>query len=125
MEHIVEYSPHVTIAEDTEDLVYSHVCCNADIFPKSPLEKSIEQHIPSDPIEYVQKVSLIEYPFHDIIMEAYKETYDKISMVCGDTRPCSPHVDEGLESLLPCNIFETKLVLLRFSCQVEMFLQGI
>ena len=25
-------------------------------------------------------------------------------MVCGDTRPCSPHVDEGLESLLPCNI---------------------
>ena len=25
-------------------------------------------------------------------------------MVCGDTSPCSPHVDEGLESLLPCNI---------------------
>ena len=25
-------------------------------------------------------------------------------MVCDDTRPCSPHVDEGLESLLPCNI---------------------
>ena len=25
-------------------------------------------------------------------------------MVCGDNRPCSPHVDEGLESLLPCNI---------------------
>ena len=25
-------------------------------------------------------------------------------MVCGDTRPCSPHVDEGLESLLPGNI---------------------
>ena len=29
-------------------------------------------------------------------------------MVCHDTSPCSPHVDEGLESLLPCNIFETK-----------------
>ena len=29
-------------------------------------------------------------------------------MVCDDTRPCSPHVDEGLEILLPCNIFETK-----------------
>ena len=41
-------------------------------------------------------------------MEAYKETYDKISMVCDDTRPCSPHVDEGFESLLPCNIFEAK-----------------
>ena len=26
-------------------------------------------------------------------------------MVCEDTRPCSPHVDEGLEILLPCNIF--------------------
>ena len=46
----------------------------------------------------------IEYPLHDIIIEACKETYDKISMVCGDTRPCSPHVDEGLEILLPCNI---------------------
>ena len=103
------------------------------------LEEPIEKHIPSDPIEYVYKVSLIEDniedPFHDIIIEtienlecshdyftdndhifspylpqeqtiieAYKETYDKISMVCDDTRPCSPHVDEGLESLLPCNI---------------------
>ena len=29
-------------------------------------------------------------------------------MVCPDTRPCSPHVDEGFESLFPCNIFETK-----------------
>ena len=29
-------------------------------------------------------------------------------MVCDDTRPCSPHVDEGLESLFPCNIFEAK-----------------
>ena len=46
----------------------------------------------------------IEDPLHDIITEAYKETYDKITTVCGDTRPCSPHVDEGLESLLPCNI---------------------
>ena len=29
-------------------------------------------------------------------------------MVCDDTRPFSPHVDEGLESLFPCNIFEAK-----------------
>ena len=29
-------------------------------------------------------------------------------MVCDDTRPCSPHVDEGLESLFPCKVFETK-----------------
>ena len=105
MDQIVEDSPHVTIAENIEDLLYSQVCCNANTFPEIPLEKSIEQHIPSDPVEYVQKVSLIEDPFHDIITEAYKETYDKISMVCDDTRPCSPHVDEGLESLLPCNIF--------------------
>ena len=41
MEHIVEFSPHVTIAEDIEDLVYSQVCCNADTFPESPLEKSL------------------------------------------------------------------------------------
>ena len=59
MEHIVDYSPHVTIAENIEDLVYSQVCCNADTFPEIPLEKSTEQHIPSDPIEYVQKFSLI------------------------------------------------------------------
>ena len=26
MEHIVEDSPHATIAEDIEDLVYSQVC---------------------------------------------------------------------------------------------------
>ena len=47
-----------------------------DIYPESPLEKPTEQHIPSGPIEYVQKVSLIEdnieYPLHDIITEAYK-----------------------------------------------------
>ena len=79
MEHIVEDSPHVTIAKDIEYLVYSQVCRNADIFPQIPLEKSTGQHIPSDPIEYVQKVSLIEDPFHDIITESYKETYDKIS----------------------------------------------
>ena len=24
--------------------------------------------------------------------------------MCGDTRPCSPHVDEGLKCLLPCDI---------------------
>ena len=89
--------------------MYYQVCCNDYTFPESPLEKSTEQHIPSDSIEYVQKISLIEDkiedPLHDIIIEAYKETYDKISMVGGDTTPCSPHVDEGLESLLPCNIF--------------------
>ena len=28
--------------------------------------------------------------------------------MCDDTIPCSPHVNEGLESLLPCNIFEAK-----------------
>ena len=44
----------------------------------------------------------------ETITKAYKETYDKISMVCDDTRPCSPHVDEGLESLFLCNIFEDK-----------------
>ena len=108
MEHIIEDSPHVTIAEDIEDLVYSQVCCNANTFPVSPLEKSTEQHIPSDPIEHVQKVSLmednIEDPLHDIMTKAYKETYDNDNTVCGDTRPCSPHIDEGLESLFPCNI---------------------
>ena len=46
----------------------------------------------------------IEDPLHDIIIESYKEAYDKISTMCGEARPCSPHVDEGLESLLPCNI---------------------
>ena len=93
--------------ENIEDLRYSQVCCNADIIPEIPLEKPTEQQIPSDPIEHVQKVSSIEDniedSLHDIITEAYKETYDKISIVCSDTRTCSPHVDEGLESLLPCN----------------------
>ena len=55
MEHIIEYSPHVTIAENIEDLRHSQVCCNADIFREIPLEKLTEQHIPSGPIEYVQK----------------------------------------------------------------------
>ena len=55
MEHIVEYSPHVTISEDIEDLVYSQVCCNANTFLEIPIEESTEQHIPSDPIEYVEK----------------------------------------------------------------------
>ena len=77
IENIVEDSPHVTIDENIEDLRYSQVCCNADIFPESPLEEPTEQHILSDPIEYVQKVSLIEDsiedPFHDIITEAYKK----------------------------------------------------
>ena len=84
------------------------MCCNADIFPEIPLGKPSEQHIPSDPIEHVQNISLIEDniedPFHDIITGVYKETYDKITTMCGDNRPCSRHVDKGLENLLPCNI---------------------
>ena len=111
MEHSVEDSPHVTVAEDNEDLVYSQVCCNTDTFPESPLEKSTEQHIPSDPIEYVQKIALIEDNIEDPLHDIIKETYDKISMVCGDTRTCSPHVDEGLESLLPCNFFLKNIVM--------------
>ena len=71
MEHIVEDTPHVTIAKNIEDLRYSQVCCNANIFPQIPLEKPIEQHIPSDPIEHVQNISSIEDniedPLHDII----------------------------------------------------------
>ena len=55
MEHIVEDSPHVTIAEDIEYLVYFQVCCNLDIFPESSLEKPTKQHIPSGPIKYVKK----------------------------------------------------------------------
>ena len=55
MKHIVEDSPHITIDENIEDLRYSQVCCNAHIFPEIPLEKPTEQHIPSGPIEYVQK----------------------------------------------------------------------
>ena len=109
IENIVEDSPHVTIAENIEDLRYSQVCCNADIFPEIPLEEPTKQHILSDPIGYVQKVSLIEDsiedPFHDIITEAYKKTYDKISMVCDDTRPCSPYTDDSLEGLLPYDLF--------------------
>ena len=59
MKHIVEDSPHITIAENIEYLRYSQVCCNADIFPESPLEEATKQHILCDPIEYVHKVSLI------------------------------------------------------------------
>ena len=36
IENIVEDSPHVTIAENIEDLRYSQVCYNADIFPENP-----------------------------------------------------------------------------------------
>ena len=109
IEIFFEDSPHVTIVENIEDLRYSQVCCNADIFPESPLEEPTEQHILSDPIEYVQKVSFvedsIEDPFHDIITEAYKKTYDKISMVCDDTRPYSPYNDDSLEGLLSYDLF--------------------
>ena len=43
---IVENHPHITLTENNEDL--------------EKLEEPIEQHIPSDPIECVHKVSLIE-----------------------------------------------------------------
>ena len=60
IENIVEDSPHVPIAENIEDLRYSQVCCNANMFLEIPLEEPTEQHIPSDPIEYVRNISLIE-----------------------------------------------------------------
>ena len=81
---ISENHHHITLIENNKDL--------------EKLEEPIEQHIPSDPIEYVHKVSLIKDNIEETITEAYKETYDKINMVCDDTIPCSPHVDEGLES---------------------------
>ena len=56
---IVENHPHITLTENNEDL--------------AKLEGPIEQHIPSDPIEYVHKGSLIEDiiedPLHDTIIE--------------------------------------------------------
>ena len=55
MEHIIEDSPHVTIAENTEYLRNSQVCCNADIFLEIPLEKPTDQHIPSGPIDMSKK----------------------------------------------------------------------
>ena len=78
MEHIVEGSPHVTIAEDIEDLVYSQVCCNADIFAESLLEKPTRKHIPSDPIEHVQKVSSIEDNIEDSLHEIITEPIKKL-----------------------------------------------
>ena len=56
---IVENQPHITLTKNNEDL--------------AKLEGPIEQHIPSDPIEYVHKGSLIEDviedPLHDTIIE--------------------------------------------------------
>ena len=56
---IVENHPHITLTENNKD--------------SAKLKEPIEQHIPSDPIEYVHKVSLIENniedPLHDIIIE--------------------------------------------------------
>ena len=43
IEHIVEDSPHVTITENIEDLRYSQVCCNANIFPESTHEETITE----------------------------------------------------------------------------------
>ena len=36
IEHIVEDSPHVTKAENIEDLRYPQVCCNDNIFSGNP-----------------------------------------------------------------------------------------
>ena len=41
IEHIVEDSPHVTITENIEDLIYSQVCCNANIFQKALMQKPL------------------------------------------------------------------------------------
>ena len=80
IEHIVEDSPHVTITENIEDLRYSQVCCNANIFPEIPHEETITQ------------------------IDTYEEIYD----VYDDTPLCSSLRDEVLESLNSHNIFETK-----------------
>ena len=60
---IVENHPRITLTENNEDL--------------EKLEEPIEQHIPSDPIEYVHKVSLIEDniedPLHNIIIETIEK----------------------------------------------------
>ena len=56
MEHIVEDSPHVTIAKDIEDLVYSQVCCNADTFPKSPLENPLSNTYQVIPLNMSKKI---------------------------------------------------------------------
>ena len=61
IEHIVEDSPHVTITENIEDLRYSQVCCNVNIFPESPHEETITEI----------------------------DTYEEIYNVCDDTPLCS------------------------------------
>ena len=59
---IVENHPHITLIENNKD--------------SAKLEEPIEQHIPSDPIECLHKVSLIEDiiedPLHDTIVETIK-----------------------------------------------------
>ena len=60
IEHIVEDSPHVTIAENIEDSRYSQVCCNANIFPEIPHEETITEI----------------------------DTYEEIYNVCDDTPLC-------------------------------------
>ena len=51
----------------------------------------------------------LDLPLKETTIEAYKENYDEVCMVYDETPPCSPHGDEGLEGLLSCNIFETKI----------------
>ena len=80
IEHIVEDSPHITLTENIEDLRYSQVCCNANIFPEIPREETITEI----------------------------DTYEEIYAVYDDTPLCSSLRDEVLESLTSRNIFETK-----------------
>ena len=85
IEDIVKDTPHVIATKNIGDSKCSQVYFNDDIcMPCLPLEETI--------------------------IEAYKVTYDKICMVYDDTSPCSPQVDEGLESLLPCNILKPNLL---------------
>ena len=73
IEDIIEDPLHDTIIETIENLECSH-------------EYSIDNGHSFSP----------NLPQEETITEAYKETYDKICMVCDDTSPCSTHVDEGL-----------------------------
>ena len=70
VEHIVEDSPHVTITENIEDLIFSQDCCNANICPENPHEETITEI----------------------------DTYEEIYNVCDDTPLCSSLRDEFFES---------------------------
>ena len=51
----------------------------------------------------------LDLSHEETITKSYKENYDEVCMVHDETPLYSPHGDEGLEGLLSCNIFETKL----------------